>query len=662
MNEGQIVEYIDDQKILCAAVLEQKKNRVRVLNENNREVNLSEKRISLVTDSRVSLKNSRDHIARSLKETGIKREELSKNVDIHELWELLNSEKDWIDVDMASELCFSDDPSPDQKAAVMRAMFYDKLYFKFNHDKYLPFSDKQVEQLVLKRKEKERKKRIIEIGSEWLKNNISAQSPSEPPDEIPVVKIISSYYLHENESGDYEIAREIFKSAGVEPGLKIFKFLVRLGVWEKDENTDLLKYEIEENFSNKIQDIVSGLNDKSFDFDISKRKDLRDLNTFTIDGESTRDFDDAVSFELKDGKKTAGVHIIDVAHFIQKETPIDRNAKSRGSSIYMPDKKIPMLHPFFSEGEASLIKGKDRPAISILMELNDDDSLKSYEIVPSLINIKNQITYDHADELIRDSKCGDLESLYNAALKFREKRFAANAVHISIPDVDVFVKDPEKIEIIVSQRETPAWTLVSEFMINANSLMADFLKTNNIPAIFRGQGKPETKYYDGDKGSLVEQLLQRKEMSRVIISTIPEPHCGLGVTSYLTATSPIRKYYDLVCQRQIKSFFNMETPYTNRELDEITAMLENTLTGISRVQMSRKRYWILKHLESKRGEKEPALVINDKRNNYGIFLLNYMMECRITRSPGMKLKPGENVQVTIQNANARSDILSVHLS
>lgn len=662
MNEGQIVEYIDDQKILCAAVLEQKKNRIRVLNENNREVNLSEKRISYVNSTVVSLKNSRDHIARTLKEKGAKRQDLSALIDIQELWEVLNTESEWLDIDTIAELSFEEEPGCDEKSAVLRAMFHDKLYFKFNHDKFFPFSEKQVNQLIAKREEQERKKRLIEVGGEWLKNNISLSNPENPPEEIPVVKIISSYYLHENESQDYEIAREIFKVAGIEPGLKVFKFLVRLGIWDVHENTDLLKYEIESKFSNKINDIVKDFNPESLDLDLSKRRDLRGQKIFTIDGASTRDFDDAISFEVRDGKKWAGVHIIDVAHYVDKDTPLDRNARTRGSSIYMPDKKIPMLHPYFSENNASLVEGNDRPAISIYMEVSSDNSVESYEIVPSLINVTDQITYEKADELIKNKEDEDLVSLHLVSEKLREERFAAHAVHISIPDVDVHVNKDNEIDIKVLDRETTSWQLVSEFMIKANSLMADFLKTNEIPAVFRGQGKPENRLYEGDKGTLLQQLLQRKEMSRVIISTTPEPHCGLGANAYLTATSPIRKYYDLVCQRQIRSHFGFNEAYSEEEISEITAMLENTLTGINRVQFSRKRYWMLKALEEKRGEKEPALVINEKRNNYGIFLLNYMMESRLTRSPGMKLKPGDNIQVTIQNVNARSDILSVHLS
>jgi exoribonuclease-2 len=200
-------------------------------------------------------------------------------------------------------------------------------------------------------------------------------------------------------------------------------------------------------------------------------------------------------------------------------------------------------------------------------------------------------------------------------------------------------------------------------MIMANHLMAEFLKSNSIPAIFRGQAKPETRHYEGDKGTLLMQFLQRKEMSRVIISTTPEPHCGLGVNSYLTCTSPVRKYFDLVCQRQIKSAFELETPYTTEELDEITARLDNTMSSIGRVQFQRKRYWILKYLEEKRGQKEPAMVISDKKfNNYSIVLLNYMMESKLPATSGMNLKPGDNITVIIQNVNARSDILSVHLS
>ena len=662
MNEGQLVEYIDDQKILCAVVLEKKKNRLRILNENNREVNIAEKRISLGSNKILSLKNSRDHIAQSLKKFAELSEAKLKEVDIIELWELLSPEGDWTDVDMVSELCFGNEPEPVEKSAVMRAMFYDRLYFKFNHSQYLPFSEKQVEQLIIQKNEQERKKLVIQKGSEWLKQNISSSSPEMPPEELPLIKIISSYYLLENESPDYDIAKEIFKEAGVELGLKIFKLLVNLGVWDIDENTDLIKYDIEKDFSKNIKDAVNNLENNIEKPDFSARKDLTTLKTFTIDGKNTKDFDDAVSFEINNGKMTAGVHITDVDFLINKDTPIDRNASTRASSIYMPDSKIPMLHPKISENYASLVKGENRAAISILMELSEDFNLADFEIVPSVINITDQISYDEADDLINSGLSQELQNLYKTAENFRDKRFASNAVDISIPDTDVYIDENKNIEIKVSERKTPSWILVSEFMIMANHLMAEFLKNRSIPAVFRGQAKPENRYYERDNGTLLMQFLQRKEMSRVIISTTPEPHCGLGVNSYITSTSPVRKYFDLVCQRQIKSAFNLQKPYSEDELNALTAQINTAMANIGRVQFQRKRYWILKYLEAKRGQTEPAMVISDKRHNYGIVLLNYMIESKLSGSPGMNLKPGDNITVKLQNVNARSDILSVHLN
>ncbi|PIE74523.1 MAG: exoribonuclease II [Deltaproteobacteria bacterium] len=662
MNEGQIVEYIDDQKILCAVILEIKKNRLRLLNENNREINLAEKRISFASDKKISLKNSRDQIAKNLKKISLLNEETAASVDICELWEVLNTESDWVDLDIAAELNFGEIPEPHQKSGVMRAMFYDRLYFKFNHDKYLPFTPDQVKQLIRQKEEDKKKKKIIEYGGLWLRENISAAAPVMPDNEFPIIKIISSYYLHENESPYFEIAKAIFKEAGIEPGLKLFKLFTRLSIWDIDENTELLKYEIEDNFSKKIKEEVSILIENPAKIDFSDRKDFTCVNTFTIDGKQTRDFDDALSFEIKNGKKIAGVHITDVGFFIKKDTPLDRNAMSRSSSIYMPEKKIPMLHPHISENIASLIKDNLRPAISIMMELDDNFIVKNYEIFPSVIKVTNQISYDYADELINENKSEELKSLYFAAKKLREKRFESGAVYISIPDVDVYVDENKKIEIKISERETPAWILVSEFMIMANNFMADFLTKNNLPALFRCQAKPETRHYDRDQGSLHQQLMQRKEMSRVIISTRPEPHCGLGLNQYITATSPVRKYSDLVCQRQIKSVFNLETPYSEKELNEIINTIESSTANIGRVQFSRKRYWMLKFLESKKGEKQPALVINEKRSNYSIILLNLMLECRLAKSSGMNLKPGDNIMVTLQNINSRSDILSVHLS
>ena len=177
MESGSIVEYIDRQKIMCAVVLEVKNQRLRLLTENNREVKLSAGRLLHKDKARLNLAMGRDKMVDALREVAGKRKALLTQVDIKDLWEILNTEQVWIDLATMTEFCFPDSPGGDQESAVIRAFFDDRLYFKFSLDQFFPNSVQQVERLTAQRQEEAHKNRIVELGGDWLKSLINGSSP-----------------------------------------------------------------------------------------------------------------------------------------------------------------------------------------------------------------------------------------------------------------------------------------------------------------------------------------------------------------------------------------------------------------------------------------------------------------------------------------------------
>jgi len=131
------------------------------------------------------------------------------------------------------------------------------------------------------------------------------------------------------------------------------------------------------------------------------------------------------------------------------------------------------------------------------------------------------------------------------------------------------------------------------------------------------------------------------------------------VDAYVTATSPIRKYFDLITQRQLRALLDFEQPYTSDEIDQLIQMLQVPMGSVGRIQHGRHRYWLLKFLEHYVGRKEEAIVLVRRRNNYQILLTEYMVECDLPLSSGLELKPEDLIQVTIQNVSARKDLLQV---
>ncbi len=663
MESGSIVEYIDRQKIMCAVILEVKNTRVRLLTENNREVKLSAGRLLHEDKARIDLSMGRDNLVNTLKGVADKRKALIRQVDIKDLWEVLNTEQVWIDLETMTEFCFPDSPSGDHESATIRAFFDDRLYFKFNLDKFFPNSAEKVARIVAQRQEEERENRIVEFGADLLKrllNDIPLSDDAKEEDTQEVINTLKSYYLFDQDSKDHALAKAIISKAGLDETTGLFPFLVKLDVFDENENIDLLRFEIATEFSDEILNTARNLALSVQDFSgDGVRTDLTALPLMTIDGQSTLDFDDALSIEKVGDRFRLGIHIVDVGHYVHKGDVFDQEALSRGSSIYMPEQKISMLPTELSEGLCSLKAGELRPAISTMVNLSHSLEVIDYEILPSLINIKHQLTY--YDVNLAADQNQDVMILLEIAQKFRQRRLDAGAVQILVPEINVWLADDGTITVNKINRESPGRMLVAELMILANWLSAKYLAENDVPAIFRTQPPPRERLYRGDEGTLYQNWMQRRFLSRFVLSHRADKHSGLGLDAYVTATSPIRKYFDLVTQRQIRAALGIEQPYTSEEIDRLIQLLAVPMSHVPRIQHGRHRYWLLKYLEQRIGEKEEAIVLKKQRNYYQILLSNYMIECDLPISSGFVLKPEDLIQVTIQNVRARENQIVVYI-
>jgi exoribonuclease II len=660
MKSGNIVEYIDRQKIMCAVVLEVKSQRLRLLTESNREVNLSANRLAHTYKTCLDVSMGRNNIVDTLKEIVGRRNALINNVDIKELWEVLNTEQEWIDLETMTEFCFPDSPNDDHKSAVVRAFFQNRLYFKFQHDRFFPNTQDHVERKIAHEREVARRNRIIQEGGDWLANVINDNDPLIPEDKLEIVDLLISFYLFDREYEDYDFGKAILARAGIDPDEELFKVLVKLGVFRENENTDLYRYNISAVFPDEVNQYATRLIASTQDsIDTRHRKDLTMLPLMTIDGQSTLDFDDAISIEDCGDHYRLGIHIVDVGHFVKKGDVIDREALSRGSSIYMPDQKISMLPSSLAEDLCSLKVGQLRPAISTLVNLSRSYDINDYEITPSLIKVAQQLTYYDVNIVADNDE--NIIALRNIAEKFRQERMSSGAIQITLPDINIWIADDGEITVSRINRESPGRMLVAEIMIMANWLMAKFLAEHNVSAIYRTQTSPRERLYKGNNGTLFQNCMQRKLLSRFILNPEPEKHSGLGLNVYVTATSPIRKYFDLATQRQIRAVFGLEKPSTREEINDVIQILEQPMSQVARIQYRRHRYWLLKYLEKQIGQKEEAIVLYKRRNNYQIILTEYMIECELPLSIGIELKPEDLIQVTIQHANARKDVLSVFM-
>lgn len=664
-----MVEFIDRQKMVCAVILEIKKLRLRLLTEGNREVKLSADRLSHRSGRHLDLSMSREKLVDTLKEISNQRRALIDHVDVKELWEVLNSEQEWIDLETMTAFCFPNSATPDHESAVMRAFFNNRHYFQFSGNRFFPHSEEKVVALDNRHKETMRLKHLADLGARWIKHLLNPDtvfhSELTENEHIEILKVLTSTYLYQKESPHYALGRKILKEAGSNvDDNRLFAIFVDLGVWDKDVNLDLLRLGVTMDFIERVQENAEDLVKQAYYANTettrdSHRVNLTDLHLITIDGQATLDYDDALSIEKSNNHYRLGIHISDVGSLIQNNSSVDQEAAKRASSIYTPDMKIPMIPPSLAEGLCSLKAGELRPAISTLVQISKHGEIGEVEVVPSLVSVQRQLSYYDVNTVADDDE--EIRILYEIAKQFRQKRLSQGALQITLPEINIWINQDGEPTVSKINRESPGRMLVAELMIMCNWLTAKFLRDHNMPAIFRSQPEPRSRIFKDHEGTLYQNWAQRKLLSRFALSFNANFHTGLGLEAYVTATSPIRKYFDLVTQRQIRAVLGLDKPYSKEEIDHLITALEKRMSAVSQIQYNRNRYWLLKYLQQKVGERTEAIVLGRKRNAYIILLSEYMLECGLPFSKGIDLKPEDLVSVKIQQVNARGGLISVFM-
>jgi len=256
----------------------------------------------------------------------------------------------------------------------------------------------------------------------------------------------------------------------------------------------------------------------------------------------------------------------------------------------------------------------------------------------------------------------ELSAMYQLAQKFREFRLNAGAIQLTIPEMNVWIDSKREISVSQINRESPGRLMVSECMILANWLAGRFIRDQGQSTIFRSQLEPRGRLIDESGGTLYQNWMQRRLLSRVIIGLEPEPHSGLGLDVYVTLTSPLRKYVDLVTQRQLRSLLGLGALYSDEEIRFIIQAVEQPMSYITVLQRERLRYWILRYLQRHVGQKEEALVLEKRRHRYVILLTKYMIECSLPLNCGANLKSEDTILVKLDRVNARSDTIWLSLA
>ena len=415
------------------------------------------------------------------------------------------------------------------------------------------------------------------------------------------------------------------------------------------------------------KDVVAEAEAAAFDErTIEGRLDFRKHFVFTVDPVTARDYDDAISLErVRGGKWRLGVHIADVSHFVQAGSALDREARKRGTSVYLPDQVLPMLPEQLANGLCSLTADKDRLAFSVFMTLDDEGRMLKAEFHKSAIHSRLRLTYQQALALLETPEDAPLPEPFTKrsaspvrevsrlAQKMRQRRFADGAMQMTIPEVRPVLGDDGRIARLEVLEDDISHQMIEECMLLANEAVCRELDRRGLVQLHRIHDEPDPeKLADlegmfwragieagdlGDRANL-QRLLARfhgqpqapawyaavlRSMKRACYSTECRGHYGLAKTHYAHFTSPIRRYPDLVTHRLLKAALAGEQPaYGAKALAEIadhSSQRENVATEAEREIIDLKRLRFFAEQISSGDIEDYAAVVTEVRNS-GAFI------------------------------------------
>ena len=678
MQPGSIVIYRERGHLALGVVQKVStigKGSLELLGESDKKLSLSRDRIFFDCRSTFPLDQSPLDRKRRLTELRDQIQHYAQTTDLKELWELLEADHTAVFTwqELAEFVVSADEPFA--MAGVLDALWNQSLYFKEKQaGSFSPRDVQGVEECLLQQQREYEKDREQQVFLTWVEAQLQGQPAGEPPPgHKQFLSLIQGLALY-GEGYDKRLqALQLLNVIGFQgkgqPWYVAFQLLVQLGIWQPDEELCLLRYHIPTQFSEEALQAAHDLPTFSLETaDSSEQDQLEDLTaleTLTIDDADTDEIDDALSLTEQDGQVLIGIHIADAGYYVRPHSILDKSALARGTTIYLPSGKFPMLPPVISEDKASLVARAERPALSFFVRIDDTGQLQPERITRSIVRVSHRLSYTEADAALAAGSTASyrstLQRLAQLARKRKEQRIAQGAILIDGDEVKVKVRDGSITTTLLSN-DSPSRGLVSECMIMANETAARYCHANNLPALYIGQPPPdETIPARSDLPTRQTHVhAARRLMAPSQLGTLPEAHTALGLPLYTQATSPLRRYTDLQMHHQIKHHLAHGSPlFQESQLQVVAASAQAAIGDARRCERESTRFWLLRLLEGQQGEVVSGQVVRAQHRRLFVELDETLLFVPMNNAPPLPL--GTPVRVSLNHVDARRDTLSVKL-
>ena len=447
-----------------------------------------------------------------------------------------------------------------------------------------------------------------------------------------------------------------------EPVGEIVDILGNPGENDTEMHAILAEYELPYRFEKQVEDAANSIGDDLNDKEFSKRKDFRDVLTFTIDPSDAKDFDDALSVRKKgEGLWEIGVHIADVTHYVKPDSIVDKEALSRGTSVYLVDRTVPMLPEILSNRLCSLRPGEDKLCFSAVFVMNDQGAVIEHWLGRTVIRSDFRFDYDAAQRIIEgvvpetftdfDPRPGDplypalkeaVLASFSIAMKLRDARFRSGAISFDRPEMKVIVDEKGRPVDVRQKVSKEANWLIEEFMLLANRAVATVVSKLGKTFVYRVHEEPNAEKLDslrrfvgnfgyklgpagngreiaaslnslfaasaGKPESDVIELLALRCMARAHYTTDNCGHYGLAFKYYTHFTSPIRRYPDMMVHRLLAKYLEGSRSQNKKyyeKLCEYCSQREQLATDAERTSI---KYKLVEFMQDKVGYEYEGMI------------------------------------------------------
>jgi ribonuclease R len=417
----------------------------------------------------------------------------------------------------------------------------------------------------------------------------------------------------------------------------------------------LAEYNLPHNFDSELEDYAKSIPSEISKEEISKRRDFRNITTFTIDPYDAKDFDDALSIEeISKDIWEIGIHIADVSHYINDNDKIDLEAKERATSVYLVDRVVPMLPEILSNQLCSLRANEEKLCFSAVFQINNNGKITNEWFGKTVINSDHRFTYEDAQEIIETKEgkySSELSILNNIAKILRKKRMKSGAFSFERLETKFNIDEDGNPLSIYFKTSKEAHKLIEEFMLLANRKVAEFIAKKNLPFVYRIHDSPDPeklqtfnillkkfgyhiqtenknsisssmnkllKEVQGkDESNMIETLAIRT-MAKAVYTTENIGHYGLAFNHYTHFTSPIRRYPDVMVHRLLFYYLNKGSASKSATIENQCKHSSEREIIASKAERASIKYMQAKYMSSKIGEMFDGIVSGV--TDFGIFV------------------------------------------